>query len=565
MAGLVSKGRPAARYDHPARAFIGEDGYPVTLRAQSAAVLQRLIDSGGEVVTKDALIAAVWKDVHVTDDSLVQCIADIRRAIGDDKHVVIRTVPKRGYRFVAPEQARRRFSTIPVAGRRGGLALLAVLGLAVLLWPQLPGSGQTGLGAFGGPGGESHSAVERASLVIHPFEGPSDSQRWQLFGRSMANGIAGILAANKWLQVYLPDKPGPARFRLTGQLLPDDGRLQVSVQLTEVDSGQLVWSRNWLGRQGDFFDLQYAVSQEAAAELGGQWSGAVVRFDANRAGHRPTGSLDAYELFLRGTQAKHRFTKEGFEEAHRLLSRALDIDPGFVAAWTTLSVVQNLRSMVETDAEQFHEIMATREMAVKKAIDLAPNDPMAIMENAWLLARHGNHEAAADAIRRAAAIGEGIPDILAYAALNGNLKMDLGKDGVAWIEKAYLLNPDPPPWYRIAEGLARFNVRDWAGSTAAFGNAPDYVTRSLFMAVAYHEAGDMDASRRAADHLKETNPGFKAGFFVFGEGMDMAFNGTLLLKTAAELGIPIGNPTARRQAANTVRGIVHPSGTSALR
>src|SRR3990170_4843069 len=77
------------------------EGKAVDLRSQSAEVLSALAARPGEIVSKDALMQAVWPDTFVTDDSLTQCIADIRRALGDDAHVIVETLPKRGYRLSA--------------------------------------------------------------------------------------------------------------------------------------------------------------------------------------------------------------------------------------------------------------------------------------------------------------------------------------------------------------------------------------------------------------------------------------------------------------------------------
>ena len=73
------------------------DGTPVVLRAQSASVLRCLLQSPGILVSRDALIETVWDGLSVTDDSLTQCIADIRRAIGDTDRAILKTVPKRGF------------------------------------------------------------------------------------------------------------------------------------------------------------------------------------------------------------------------------------------------------------------------------------------------------------------------------------------------------------------------------------------------------------------------------------------------------------------------------------
>ncbi len=73
------------------------DGTHVVLRAQSASVLRRLAQSPGVLVPRDTLIETVWDGLSVTDDSLTQCIADIRRAIGDTERAILKTVPKRGF------------------------------------------------------------------------------------------------------------------------------------------------------------------------------------------------------------------------------------------------------------------------------------------------------------------------------------------------------------------------------------------------------------------------------------------------------------------------------------
>ncbi len=77
------------------------NGQQITLRPQTAQVFKHLVDCVGEVVSKEQLINAVWQGLSVTDDSIVQCISEIRRAIQDVDRTVLRTVPKKGYRLVA--------------------------------------------------------------------------------------------------------------------------------------------------------------------------------------------------------------------------------------------------------------------------------------------------------------------------------------------------------------------------------------------------------------------------------------------------------------------------------
>jgi DNA-binding winged helix-turn-helix (wHTH) protein len=71
----------------------------VRLRPKSFDVLRYLVENPGRLVGKEELIRAVWRNAFVTDNSLVQCLIEIRRALCDDAQVIIRTVPRRGYIF----------------------------------------------------------------------------------------------------------------------------------------------------------------------------------------------------------------------------------------------------------------------------------------------------------------------------------------------------------------------------------------------------------------------------------------------------------------------------------
>jgi DNA-binding winged helix-turn-helix (wHTH) protein len=69
----------------------------IKLRPKAFDVLSYLIENHGRLVSKDELIKAVWPDSFVTDDSLVQCLMEVRRALGDEGQQIIKTVPRRGY------------------------------------------------------------------------------------------------------------------------------------------------------------------------------------------------------------------------------------------------------------------------------------------------------------------------------------------------------------------------------------------------------------------------------------------------------------------------------------
>src|SRR6478735_8737220 len=111
-------------------------GQAVELRPQALAVLLELGRHHGELVTKLDLSARVWPGVSVTDDSLVQCVVEIRRALGDTEQQVVRTMPRRGYLLIAdaadtaPRDMRRFY--------RLAAALAVVVAIATVLVWQFP-------------------------------------------------------------------------------------------------------------------------------------------------------------------------------------------------------------------------------------------------------------------------------------------------------------------------------------------------------------------------------------------------------------------------------------------
>src|SRR5262245_17933534 len=74
----------------------------ISLRPKSFDVLCLLVERPGRLVAKDEIFQAVWPNVTVTDDSLFQCVRDIRQALNDSDQRLVRTVPGRGYIFTAP-------------------------------------------------------------------------------------------------------------------------------------------------------------------------------------------------------------------------------------------------------------------------------------------------------------------------------------------------------------------------------------------------------------------------------------------------------------------------------
>jgi DNA-binding winged helix-turn-helix (wHTH) protein/tetratricopeptide (TPR) repeat protein len=104
------------------------------LRPKSYRLLEILSERRGELLTKDELVRQVWPDVFVSDDSLAQCVRDIRRALGDEGASLLRTVPRRGYMLTGDAAPAARIDADKRAPKRaaGAVALCLIVGLG--LW-----------------------------------------------------------------------------------------------------------------------------------------------------------------------------------------------------------------------------------------------------------------------------------------------------------------------------------------------------------------------------------------------------------------------------------------------
>lgn len=223
-------------------------GGETELGPKTARLLKVLAAARGEVLSKQQLIETVWPDTHVSEDSLYQAVADIRRGLGEDGAKILVTKARRGYALRIPEDsvpARRRVN------------YWWVLPISVCLF--LAGFLATRIDELRAP----------MSIAVHPFQSEESSDRLSLFGTSMASEIATAIAGNGWLQVYDADSEHRARFAMNGLILEFGGRVHIQAHLSETETGRVVWSKSWDGAVDQLLDLQHAVATEAAEALGG--------------------------------------------------------------------------------------------------------------------------------------------------------------------------------------------------------------------------------------------------------------------------------------------------------
>lgn len=269
----------------------------IELRPKTFAVLCYLADRPGRVVGKGELFAALWPGVTVTDDSLVQCITELRRALADHEQRLIRTVPRRGYRLVAtvPEEARDAAPSGPGAARirerwLASLSPLArgmVLASGAILIPWL--LWLTAAGVVGTP-----------SVAVLPFDAGEGDALCERFADGVMELTLTELAALQHLDVtagssakVYADKAVDARqigrelavrYLIEGAVRCDSRRVRVTARLIDAGSGRLAWAESWDRPMADPFAVQAELAGEVAKRM--RDSRLFAHVDGGAAGRR---------------------------------------------------------------------------------------------------------------------------------------------------------------------------------------------------------------------------------------------------------------------------------------
>ena len=310
------------------------DGVPVALLPKSFDALVALVRSGG-LLEKDALLAAVWPNAVVEENSVAKAISDIRRALGEgpkDQRYII-TVPGRGYRFGAA------VTPVGVGERTPAAAVLPF----------------SDLGA--GPAHE-HLAVGLADAVI---------------GRLSRIRSLVVRPTGSVLR-YAAQEKDPARaarelnvdFIVDGSIRRSGDRLRVSVQLVSAATGGTLWAAAFDEHLRDIFAVEDSIASRVAVELAPRLSGA----ERQSLSRRETENVEAYQLYLKGRFFWSKRTAEGCHRAIEYFERAIGLDAHYALAhvgvadsWVMLALQVALMR-----GEAPHETMPKARAAVAQAL-----------------------------------------------------------------------------------------------------------------------------------------------------------------------------------------------------
>ena len=396
----------------------------VPLQQKAFDVLLSLVRQSHDLIGRDKFLDEVWPDATVEQHRVTANVSTLRRALGDDKGAprFIRTVPGKGYRFVADvrevveegivaERTRTRVlveetdEDEAVAGAAEDATLPEVTaGPAPALPPAagkprprraLPKSplllaaaaalvGCAALAAYvsisrRAAGGAAPEAAIK-SIAVLPFKPLDAASRDEALELGMADTLITRLSAVRDLVVRPTSAVrsftdvGADPFEigrrlqvesvLEGHIQRAGDRVRVTLRLVRVEGGGALWAERFDEKYTDIFALQDSISERVVAALGPRLS----RDEAARLTKHHTEDAEAYQLYVRGRYHWNRRTADGMRKAIEYFSRAIRSDPSYALAYAGLA--DSYALLPEYSNAPFHESLAEAKAASLKALDI---------------------------------------------------------------------------------------------------------------------------------------------------------------------------------------------------
>jgi adenylate cyclase len=537
------------------------DGSEITLRPKTFAVLRHLVESPGRLVSKDELFAAVWPNLAVTDDALVQSIGELRRGLGDDGARLIKTIPRRGYRFEsavsinAPFDPSKTDATPELAashdgaqtakpavpapagtvfgaalpGWRGGLfaavAIVILLGAGTLLirrsdWNFLS------IPRAGGQLSKTAEVGAKPAIAVLPFVNQNDDSAREYFADGLTQDIINALGrfpeltVMSWNAVFpykgRPENPGEiarslaVRYQVEGSVRQTGDRVRVNAQLVDTN-GQVLWSASFDEALADVFALQDKIT----AQIAGTLAIRVTQIEQRRVFTKPTESLEAYDYVLRARPALQRPARANIVEARALLRRAIELDSNYAAAYAALAETYHVATSMGW-AESPTDFLGRAEEMANKALSLDDSDVRARIVLGRIHIFYHRFDQAKTEIDRAIAIN---PNDANGLAGRGNILMWSGQTDAAieTLELAQRIDPELNAVDRFALSLAYYlkgrydaaieqaelNLRKTSGANFS----------RIVLAAAYAQLGRFEDAADVVTTIHRIDPTFDAQEF----------------------------------------------------
>jgi len=353
------------------RCLLRSSDREIELRPKSFEVLRYLVENADRLITKEELIKAIWPDVVVTDDSLTQCVSEARQAIGDSSQIIIKTVPRRGYRFTS------------------------------LVSPMAPDTARSGASVKSAAAAhEEPPLAHRPSIAVLPFDNLSGDPQQDYFSDGIVEEIITALTRTSWLLVIARNSSFTYKGRavdvkqvgrelgvhyvLEGSLRKSANRVRITCQLIDASNGMHIWADRYDGLLEDIFDLQDQVTANLVSAIARQLQRAAIE----RARRKPTENLSSYDYFLRGMASFHQWNAEASNDALGHFNKAIQLDPEFATAYGMAAWCYVWRIVYGWMLDPRQEYADAVRLA-RRAIELGPDEAVALGCGGWVLAYVG--------------------------------------------------------------------------------------------------------------------------------------------------------------------------------
>ena len=512
---------------------ISRAGECVRLEPKAIELLVFLVQRGGEVVSREELLNALWPGVIVGDNALTQAVTKLRKALGDTarRPTYIEAISKRGYRLIAaverpdrpvqqqrPAEAPGPGETRPPLRRWFVASALAALAVAAAVWlVQRPSDGDVSSVLVRPP--SSPQAAKLPTVIVRPIEAIGEDAE-KLIARGLTADLINDLSKVSGLWVVSggepagatlresekPTIPSAGRYALAGTLQSDGKTLRLHVRLSDFDEGRQLWSQRFEREVRDLFAVQDELVRSILELLPIKVSQAEMASLAQRY----TRNVAAYEHFLRGQAAVQARRRAQNDLAREFYWKAIELDPAFSRAYAGLAMTYALAYQLGWDNEaalsRAVEFAATAEQ-------MSPDMPDVHWVLGFVETQRRRHSDAIGHLQRALRLSPSYAD--AYA-LMGGIRTYTGQpaEGVSLLRTAFRLNPDAGSLYFLLLGRALYFLDEYEQARVNLEQAltrnAENVEARVYLAVILNRLGDREGAAWQADEIRAIEPHFSA-------------------------------------------------------
>lgn len=522
----------------PGLSEIEKDGRAISLEPKVMSVLVTLASKPGEVFSRQQLENQVWQETVVGYDALAKAINKLREALGDDKKnpAYIQTISKKGYRLIATVNVDSPSQPEPVeleenqsvqtdiensagAGqklfRTGTLLALIIIGL-IIIFNSLKEIEPDSLKE------KTKAQNTKPTIAVLPFRNISPGEQDDYLADGLTSDLTTNLSklSSLWVTAshatlafkntdLSPEKIKQefnARYVISGDVNKINQAIRINVRLTDVDNGMILWAERYDRQITDLFSIQDEVTQKILDSL----SLTLTNEEKQRVAKRYTYNFEAYETFLRAQFLLNARTPEDNISAREMLKKAIQLDPSFARAYSTMSYSYAIGYLRQWPADTNKPLKKALQLA-EQAIEMDKDLPEAYWAAAFIYLYQSKLAKGSELLTKALELNPNYAD--AYALLAANY-VSQGKPErtLESIATAYRLNPIGGYLYEMQLGRAHYFMNNYdlafESLSSAFERNPTFIDLQMYMAATLVQLGRNEEAAWMILEAKQTNPNF---------------------------------------------------------